>query len=81
MPVDIVRDKVGDIIVMGEAGAQMLVVPELVDHFEMNLTKVRTVPVEVKAIALSDLRVPPPRVEELKSVEASLRLDSVASAG
>lgn len=45
------------------------------------LTQVRSVPVTTRAIALSELRVQPPRVEELTSVEASLRLDAVASAG
>jgi hypothetical protein len=43
--------------------------------------QVRTVPVETRQVALSDLRVPPPRREELRSVEASLRLDALASAG
>lgn len=43
--------------------------------------QVRTVPVETRCVALSDLRVPPPRREELRSVEASLRLDALASAG
>ena len=36
----IVRDKIGDIIVMGEQGAQILTVPELVGHFETSLTQV-----------------------------------------
>jgi RNA-binding protein YlmH len=37
--------------------------------------------VETRAVALSELRVAAPRVEEVSSVEASLRLDAVASAG
>lgn len=36
----VVRDKVGDIMVQGEAGAQVLLDPELVDHFEMSLVQV-----------------------------------------
>jgi len=32
----IVRDKTGDIIVLGERGAQAIVVPELVEFLEMN---------------------------------------------
>ncbi len=39
-PPGVVRDKVGDILVQGEAGAQVLVDPELVEHFEMSLTQV-----------------------------------------
>lgn len=34
------RSKVGDIIVLGEEGAQILVVPELVDHLETSLLQV-----------------------------------------
>ena len=33
------RTQVGDILVQGEKGAQILVVPELVDHLEFNLTQ------------------------------------------
>ena len=36
---------------------------------------------EVEVIPLSTLRVPTPKREELRSVEASLRLDAIASAG
>jgi hypothetical protein len=43
--------------------------------------QVRTVPVQARGVPLSELRVRAPRVEELSSVEASLRLDAVASAG
>ncbi|KAF8069439.1 Hnrnph2 [Scenedesmus sp. PABB004] len=77
----VVRDRVGDILVQGESGAQILVDPELVEHFEAALTQVRTVPVETRGVPLAQLRVPPPRREEVHSTEASLRLDAVASAG
>ncbi|EFN54575.1 hypothetical protein CHLNCDRAFT_35967 [Chlorella variabilis] len=75
------RGKVGDIVVRGEQGAQILVAPNLVEHLEAALTQVRTVPVRAAAVALSELQVRAPRVEELSSVESSLRLDAVASAG
>lgn len=77
----VVRGKVGDILVQGETGAQILCDPELVEHFEMALTQVRTVPVQVKRIPVSELQVRPPKVEEISSFEASLRLDALASAG
>jgi photosystem II S4 domain protein len=77
----VTRDVVGDILVQGERGAQALVDVELVEHFETELTRVRTVPVTVKRIDLSELRVPPVRSQDISSVEASLRLDAVASAG
>ncbi|MGY2752086.1 photosystem II S4 domain protein [Thermostichus sp. MS-CIW-21] len=77
----IAREKVGDILVVGEFGAQAIVVPELVDYLSLNLTQVRSVPVKVSRIPLSQLKVQPPRVKSITSVEASLRLDAVASAG
>jgi RNA-binding protein YlmH len=48
---------------------------------QASLTKVRSVPVETRAVPLSQLRVAPPRREEISSIEASMRLDAVASAG
>lgn len=75
------RARVGDILLMGEMGAQLLVDPELIEHFQLTLTKVRSVPVKSSPIPLAELKVSPPRVEEIKSVEASMRLDAVASAG
>ena len=77
----IVREKVGDILLMGEQGAQVLIAPQLVSHLEMNLTQVRSVPVKAKQISLHELRVRPPRVKTLTTVEASMRLDAIASAG
>lgn len=113
------RSKVGDIILCGEQGAQILCAPTLVEHLESTLTQaragsaggwagraarrrscsvgacvaearpltpacppqVRSVPVTTRALALGGLQVRVARVEELSSVEASLRLDAVASAG
>ncbi|GAB4821319.1 hypothetical protein N2152v2_008365 [Parachlorella kessleri] len=75
------RSKVGDILLTGEQGAQILVAPNLVEHLVASLTQVRTVPVETREVSLESLQVRAPRVEEISSVEASLRLDAVASAG
>lgn len=77
----IVRERVGDIIVLGERGAQAIVDPDLVDFLEMNLTQVRSVPVKTRRIDWEQLKVRPPKKKELTTVEASLRLDAVASAG
>ena len=41
----------------------------------------RTVTVQTRRMELDQLRVRQPKVERLTSVEASLRLDAVASAG
>lgn len=77
----IVREKVGDIIVLGERGAQVIVVPEMVEFLTLNLTQVRSVPVKTQPVDLSELKVREPKKKELTTVEASMRLDAVASAG
>lgn len=77
----IVREKVGDILVLGERGAQAIVVPELADFLEMHLNQVRSVPVKTRRIDLSELKIREPKKKELTTVEASMRLDAVASAG
>ncbi|ARV59671.1 photosystem II S4 domain protein [Nostocales cyanobacterium HT-58-2] len=77
----VVREKTGDVIVLGERGAQAIVVPELAEFLEMNLKQVRSVPVKTQRIDLSELKVREPKKKELATVEASLRLDAIASAG
>jgi photosystem II S4 domain protein len=77
----IVREKVGDILVLGERGGQAIAVPELVDFLVVNLTQVRSVPVKTTAIDLSELKIREPKKKELTTVEASMRLDAIASAG
>jgi photosystem II S4 domain protein len=77
----IVREKVGDIIVLGERGAQAIVVPELVDFLTASLVQVRSVPVKTLPVEWSELKVRTPQKKEINTVEASLRLDAVASAG
>ncbi|HLO52250.1 MAG TPA: photosystem II S4 domain protein [Kamptonema sp.] len=77
----IVREKTGDVIVLGERGAQAIVVPELVEYLEMHLKQVRSVPVQIQRIELSELKIKEPKKKELTTVEASMRLDAIASAG
>lgn len=77
----IVREKVGDIIVLGERGAQVVVTEEMVDFLETALVQVRSVSVTTRKIELSDLKIRPPKKKEMTTVEASLRLDAVASFG
>lgn len=77
----IVREKIGDVIVLGERGAQAIVVPEMVEYLETSLVQVRSIPVKTQRIELSELKIQPPQKKELTTVEASLRLDAIASAG
>lgn len=77
----LVRDKIGDLIVLGERGAQVIVVPEMVDFLTSSLVQVRSVPVKTQAIELNELKIRAPQKKEMTTVEASLRLDAIASAG
>ena len=77
----LVREKIGDIIVLGERGAQVIVLPEVVEFLETALVQVRSVPVKTRRIDLSELKIRPPQKKELTTVEASMRLDAIASAG
>ncbi|MDY6782896.1 MAG: photosystem II S4 domain protein [Cyanobacteriota bacterium] len=77
----VTREKVGDIVVLGERGAQVIVVPELVEFLETSLTGVRSVSVKTRPIELEELRIRPPKKKEMTTVEASMRLDAIASAG
>lgn len=76
------RSVIGDILVQGDTGAQIICTPSIVEHLESTLTQVRSVTVKTERIDLQDqLKVPEARVKEMKSVEASCRLDAIASAG
>jgi len=77
----IVREKTGDVIVLGERGAQAIIIPELAEYVEMRLQQVRSVPVKTQRVELSELKVREPKKKESTTVEASLRLDAIASAG
>ncbi|CAN8288152.1 unnamed protein product [Cochlearia groenlandica] len=77
----ITRDKLGDILVQEEKGAQVLIVPELVDFVVSALDKVGNVSVTCSKIPLLALEYEPPRTNSFKTTEASLRVDAVASAG
>ena len=68
-------------MVLGDRGAQALVVPEMVDFLAMSLTQVRSVPVKTQPIDLAELKVREPKKKEMTTVEASMRLDAIASAG
>lgn len=75
------RWNIGDILVNGEEGATIVCLESIVDHLSGTLVQVRSVPVTTRRIDWDQVRIPDARVKELKSVEASLRIDAVASAG
>ena len=65
----------------GERGAQILCAPEMATFLTTAMTSVRSVPVTCSVESLDALSVPPPRTDVFQTVEASMRLDAVASAG
>ncbi len=71
----------GDILLLGERGAQVILNPEWLPQASQNLQQVRTVPVTVAPCPWEELAVSPPQTKPITTVEASLRLDAVASAG
>lgn len=77
----IVREKLGDVLLQGEKGAHVIVVPELVDFLTSTLVKVGNITVSCTQIPLLALEYEPPRTTSFKTVESSLRVDAVASAG
>jgi len=75
------KGQIGDIVLTGDRGAQVLMLPQYCETLCSSLKQIRAVPVDVDRIELSDLKVKPQTVKELTQVEASLRLDAVASGG
>ena len=77
----IAREKIGDILIRGERGADVMTTPEMCEFLTTALTSVRTVKVTASEVDVSELRVPTPKVEEINTSEASTRLDALGSAG
>jgi photosystem II S4 domain protein len=74
--------ELGDIWMRGDRGAQAIVTTALAARLHGGAAQVRTVPVELTARPIVELQLPAQRASKrLSSVEASLRLDALASAG
>lgn len=74
-------EDLGDIIPLGERGAQVILTPEAIAPLKATLQQVRTVPITLQDIPWAELKVSPPQTKAIATVEASLRLDALASAG
>ena len=75
------EDSLGDIIVTGDRGAQVLTLSGAAEDIISGLEQVRTVPVVCSKSDLSDLRMRPKVTKEVSCVEASTRLDAIGSSG
>jgi photosystem II S4 domain protein len=75
-------EEVGDLWLRGHRGAQAVIATALGSWLDGCLGQVRSVEVRFEARPLAELRFPPERMARaLSSVEASLRVDALASAG
>ena len=75
-------DQIGDLWPRGDRGAQAIVSAELAQKLDGSEGLVRTVAVRFEARPVAELALPAPRPQrDLQTVEASQRLDAVASAG
>ena len=73
---------IGDLWLRGDRGGQGVVGPEWRELLHGGDAQVRSVPVQIRSRPLAELQPPPRRQpRRLHSVEASTRLDAVASAG
>lgn len=74
--------EVGDLWPRGDRGAQGVITEALATWLDGCLGQVRSVEVRFEARPLAELRFPPERAPRaLQTVEASMRVDAVASAG
>jgi photosystem II S4 domain protein len=76
------QEVLGDIWIRGDRGAQALCTPELAQKLNGLKGRVRDVEIHCEAVSIAQLQLPAARLERhLNSVEASCRLDAIASAG
>jgi len=76
------RENIGDIWTIGDRGAQGVISLPNKDFFKQKNYFLRDVEVQIKIINLNELKTPLERIEKIiNTIEASLRLDAIASAG
>tara|TARA_Y100001968_G_scaffold119249_1_gene108656 strand:+ start:23179 stop:23970 length:792 start_codon:yes stop_codon:yes gene_type:complete len=76
------EEYIGDIWTLGDRGAQGIINQKSIKSFSPNTHFLRDVAVEMRIVALEELKIPIIRNEKyISTVEASKRLDAIASAG
>ena len=74
--------KVGDIWTIGDRGAQGIVDNLDIEHLDEKIFYLRDVKVKINVVGIDELQIPSGRSKKLvNTVEASTRLDAIASAG
>lgn len=80
MGAGISRETVGDICV-GKGSCDLFVTEEIAPYLLQNLTSAGRAKLRLLQIPLSEMTAPDPEIREIRDTLASLRLDSVVSAG
>ncbi len=74
--------KVGDIWTIGDRGAQGIIDNLDINHLDEKIFYLRDVKVKINVVGIDELQIPSGRSKKLvNTVEASTRLDAIASAG
>ena len=74
--------KVGDIWTIGDRGAQGIIDNLDIEHLDEKIFYLRNVKVKINVVGIDELQIPSGRSKKLvNTVEASTRLDAIASAG
>ena len=74
--------KVGDIWTIGDRGAQGIIDNSVIEHLDEKIFYLRDVKVKINVVGIDELQIPSGRSKKLvNTVEASTRLDAIASAG
>lgn len=80
MGLGIKREKIGDIIVK-EKSCSIIVLKDVADYLLYNIEKIGRTNVSVNIGELETLKVPEPKIKEIKCTVPSLRLDCMVSSG
>jgi RNA-binding protein YlmH len=80
MGLGIKREKVGDILVYTDS-CDIIVLNEVAEYIRYSLTSVGSTRVAVEIKMTDQLKAPEPKIKEINTTLASLRMDCVASAG
>jgi len=76
------KEKVGDLWTIGDRGAQGIIDNLDIEHLDEKIFYLRDVKVKINVVGIDELQIPSGRTKKLvNTVEASTRLDAIASAG
>ena len=79
---DTQEDDIGDIWLIRDRGAQAICSLKCADSMHQKIIKLREIDIKIEALSISDMEIPFTRPEKvINTVEASMRIDAIASAG